>query len=171
MKLEHLKPWTRPSHYIGAEWLDYYSAGIGQSRDSYALERSNFTCMLKSLGGESETVIVIRESHWAVGWVEWIAIHESDRAALETADRLKGDLEDYPVLSEEHLSDLEWSTAADYWDSLSPREKVQMALDERKRYHWLTAEPVWQFGRWDYAALANSGSTIAESLSESLRSC
>lgn len=36
------------------------------------------TCMLRELGGESETVRVVRESHWAVGWVEWIAIHESD---------------------------------------------------------------------------------------------
>ena len=70
-------------HYAGAEWTQYYSSGVGQSRDSSALERSNFVCMLKALGGESDTVIMVREGHWAVGWIEWIAIHETDARALE----------------------------------------------------------------------------------------
>ena len=69
-----------------AEWHSYYSAGVGQSRDSDCLEQSNFAAMLASLGGESETVLVVRESHWAVGWVEWIAIHEADEKALAIAD-------------------------------------------------------------------------------------
>ena len=49
---ENLKRWTRPSCYMGAEWPDYFSSGVGQSRDSDALERSNFDAMLKALGGE-----------------------------------------------------------------------------------------------------------------------
>ena len=83
---EHLKRWTLPDNYFGAEWPDYFSSGVGQSRDSVALERSNFECTLKALGGESETVIVVRESHWSIGWVEWIAIHQDDSAALRIAD-------------------------------------------------------------------------------------
>ena len=43
--------------------------------------------MLEALRGESETVIVVRESHWAVGWVEWIKIHELDTTALAIADK------------------------------------------------------------------------------------
>lgn len=74
--------------------------------------------MLKALGGETETVIVIRESHWAVGWVEWIAIHATDDKALEIADRLKDKLENYyPVLNEEHFSDLETEEANEVWSS------------------------------------------------------
>ena len=57
-----------------------------RARDSDCLKQSNFAVMLRELGGESETVIVVRESHWAVGWVEWIAIHELDAAALQIAD-------------------------------------------------------------------------------------
>src|SRR5260370_30310285 len=83
---EHLKRWTLHDNYFGAEWPDYFSSGVGQSRDSVALERSNFECTLKALGGESETVIVVRESHWSIGWVEWIAIHQDDSAALRIAD-------------------------------------------------------------------------------------
>ena len=69
---KHLERWSMPPSYFGASWADYYSAGVGQSRDSDCLEQSNFALMLEALRGESETVIVVRESHWAVGWVEWI---------------------------------------------------------------------------------------------------
>ena len=81
---KHLKRWTMPNSYFGAVWPNYY-VFLGQHRDSDALTRSNFTCGLKALGGESETVEVVRESHWAVGWVEWIAIHQDDAAALVDA--------------------------------------------------------------------------------------
>jgi hypothetical protein len=169
MTYDNLRRWTMPDHYFGATWPDYYSAGVGQSRDSDALERSNFACMLRELGGESETVIVVEESHWAVGWVQWIALHETDAAALAVADRIKGKLEDYPVVDEEHFSDLEWNEAADFWDSLTPRGKVQEAMHVRESYPWLANEPVWHLGRLDYAELANYGSTISEALCERIR--
>lgn len=60
--------------------------------------------MLEALGGETETVIVVRESHWAVGGVEWIAIHEADAMALAKADEQCERLADYPVLNEEDWS-------------------------------------------------------------------
>lgn len=111
----NLTRWTRPDSYAGAEWPEYYSSGVGRSRDSDALERSNFECMLNALGGESDTVLVIHEGHWAVGWVEWIAIHETDAKALEIADGIKAALEDYPVIDEAHWSDLETEEANEVW--------------------------------------------------------
>ncbi len=119
-----LHRWEMPSHYFGAEWPEYYSSGIGQHRDSDALTRSNFRCMLKALGGESDTVHVVRESHWAVGWVEWIAIHESDDAALRTADEIADKLEAYPVVDEDDWSMLEYDEACDYWECMSVRERA-----------------------------------------------
>jgi len=164
---QHLKLWTMPDHYFGEVWPATYRAGVGQSRDSDTLERSNFACMLKALGGESETVHVVRESHWAVGWVEWIAIHQDDDKALRIADKIIAALEDYPVVDEDDWSELEWNEAADFWDSLSPREKVRMAMDERQRYHWLLTEPVWYFGRRSYGDLPDN--TIGRALEETLR--
>lgn len=163
----NLRKWTKPTCYAGASWPDYYSSGVGQSRDSDSLEQSNFTCMCEALGGESETVIVVRESHWAVGWVEWIAIHESDAKALQIADEVQKRLEDYPVINEDHWSELEWNESADYWDGLSPREKVRMAMGVRSKYHWLSKEPVWHFGRLSYGDLPDT--TIGRALEESLR--
>ena len=113
--LRYLKRWRLPAHYFGETWPDYYSAGVGQSRDSDCLEQSNFAVMLERLGGESETVIVVRESHWAVGWVEWIAIHEGDQRALQIADELQAKLQSYPVLDEDDFCQRGNDAAGEVW--------------------------------------------------------
>ena len=124
----YLKRWSLPDSYAGAEWPDWYVV-IGQHRDSDALTRSNFICMLKALGGESETVKIIRESHWAVGWVEWIGVHKDDHKALEIADDITHRLEGYPVVDEDHWSELEWNEAHDYLESMTLAERVRWCQD------------------------------------------
>lgn len=137
----NLKRWTHPDHYFGESWPNHYSAGVGQSRDSDALERSNFACMLRELGGESDIVTVVRESHWAVGWVEWIAIEadgtaESDKA-LETADEIKGALDDYPVVDESHWCEIEQQDADETWaNCYSPLERVRYIRDNRSQFEF-----------------------------------
>jgi hypothetical protein len=111
----HLVKWTRPANYGGADWPDYYSFGFGRSRDSDALERSNFRCALAAVGGESKTVAVVRESHWAVGWVEWIAIHESDAETLRAADAVRARYADYPVIDEDDFAREEMTEANEIW--------------------------------------------------------
>ena len=70
-------------------------------------------------------MIVVHEGHWAVGWVEWIAIHESDAKALAAADEIASALEDYPVIDESHWSELEFNEACDYWESMGVRSRVE----------------------------------------------
>lgn len=123
---EYLAKWTTPKNYFGEEWREYYSAGVGQSRDSDCLEQSNFSAMLRDLGGESETVIVVRENHWAVGWVEWIAIHETDAPALAVAAENVSRLRDYPILDEDDYSEREWQEAERVWaDCYRPHERAE----------------------------------------------
>lgn len=126
--LRALKRWEMPDSYFGAEWPEYF-VFIGQSRESSALERSNFECSLRALGGESDSVLVIRERHWAVGWVEWIAVHESNVEAILAADEMACALADYPVLDESHFSELEWAEAEQYWESLRLRERVELCAE------------------------------------------
>jgi hypothetical protein len=129
---KRLERWTMPKDYFGAEWPEYYSSGVGRSRDSDCLEESNFDAMLAELGGESETVQVVRESHWAVGWVEWIAIHESDEKALRAADGLLKSLEDYPVLDEEDHSRRGWEECERVWsDCYTVSERVKYLRKNR----------------------------------------
>lgn len=125
---QNLKLWTMPQHYAGEVWPGYY-VFLSQNRDSDSLTRSNFTCGLKALGGESDTVQVVREGHWAVGWVEWIAIHQDDEQALQAADEIAAGLENYPVVNEDHWSELEWEEAQDYWASMSLRDRAKLCAE------------------------------------------
>lgn len=129
-EIELLNRWKRPDNYAGADWPGWF-VFLGRHRDSDALTRSNFECGLARLGGESETVQIVRERHWAVGWVEWIAIHESAAAKLKTAENILRRLKAYPVLDEDHFSDLEWREADEQWQRLSVRERVDLCREAR----------------------------------------
>lgn len=122
---KHLRKWTKPDHYAGASWPEYY-VFLGQHRDSDLLTQSNFDIARQRLGGESETVVVVCETHWAVGWVEWIGIHESDAAALEAADDMAAALEDYPVLNEDDWSEREWNAAHDWWRDMGLQARIEV---------------------------------------------
>lgn len=122
---ENLKRWTLPDSYCGEHWDEYF-VFLGQHRESDSLSRSNYQRGLELIGGESETVLTIRERHWAVGWVEWIAIHESDEEALKKADAIAGRLEAYPVVDEDHWTALEWEEAQSYWEGCSLRERLSL---------------------------------------------
>jgi hypothetical protein len=124
-----MKLWTRPDSYFGAEWPEYYVA-YGHHRDSDVLSESNFYSLLRRLGGESETVLVIRESHWAVGWVEWIGIHQSDEAAVRIATECLEKLGDYPILDEADFSEREDEQCDQTWrECYRPKERAQYLRD------------------------------------------
>lgn len=111
MKLEL---WTRPANYLGQTWEGYY-VFLSQTRDSDALTRSNFECALKELGGVNDyAVVVTYERHWACGWLETILIHKTNTQALKIADDILWSLADYPVLDEEHYSELEYEENHEY---------------------------------------------------------
>lgn len=111
---EHLKLWTMPDSYFGPEHPSSY-VFLRHNRDSDDLTESNFMCGLKAIGGESPTVQIVRETHWAVGWVEWIAISSSDNKSLQLADGVLSELDDYIVLDESDFSDREDEHAQDIW--------------------------------------------------------
>jgi hypothetical protein len=113
----HLQRWHRPDSYIG-EQFDEYFVVIGRSRDSNLVSQSNFASALKMLGGESDTVIVHRASHWLNGWVEIILVHESDVAHLAIGDTIRNSLVEYPVLDDDDLDARETAAAADVMNDI-----------------------------------------------------
>jgi len=151
---EHLTRWSLPSHYAGAHWEDYFQSGCGRSRESCAGERANFDAMLKALGGEQShptledpnddcpgaalsLVKIVRENHWAVGWVEWIAIHETAEEQLRIADKIAGRLEDYSVIDEELLFRYEDEEAQQVWrDCYRPAERLEYIREHRSQFEF-----------------------------------
>ena len=83
---------------------DWLVLTVTRTRDSEALEQSNFRTALEILGGESDTCEVHRFGHWGPGWFEIILLHP-DRA--QEADEIEGALAHYPILSDDDHSELE----------------------------------------------------------------
>ena len=131
---ENLKRWTRPECFI--KWADHWAytsecfVFLGRHRGSDLLTEVNFRVALDALGGKSDTVQVIREGCSLVGWIEWIAIHESDPEALREADEIVEYLADAcPVLDDEALSDAEFEAAYEYWGNEPVSGRIELCRD------------------------------------------
>ena len=121
-----MEKWQKAKNYIGKEYFDYY-VSLGQSRDSNILDRSNFDNALEELGGETDTVVIVRDKHWAVGWIEWIAIHETDNKAISIGVDIEKRLVDYPVLNEKEYSDREHDAIIDTWlNTYSLQDRINL---------------------------------------------
>lgn len=118
----------QPSAYWGdhGAWL----AVLGQSRDSAALEKSNFRVACKMLAEvDDDCYHVDSENHWAVGWVETLLVDPSNAAAVAVAEDIQRALADYPVLDDSDYSELETEECDENWDNWARRD----AEDELRR--------------------------------------
>jgi hypothetical protein len=112
MKLEK---WKRPDNYIGETYYEYF-VGCSKTRDSDNIEKTNFDACLSMLGGESDTVIVVRANHWLVGWVETVMVHEKDNDKLKILLDTAESLESYGILDDEAYSQAEYDDACERYD-------------------------------------------------------
>ncbi len=153
--MRFLKRWARPNSYTGKSWPDWY-VGYGRHRDSGCLSDVNFEVFLEEVRAASnkqtvyepdmgteyranvgwvdrveeiDTVYVVHESHWLVGWVEWIAIHESDTGAIGKAEELLRQLDAYPVLDEYGWSERETEEIDKFWREISLKQRVEWCKD------------------------------------------
>jgi hypothetical protein len=121
---------------------------VGVHRDSDCLARSNWAAAIERLtvdvGPETPydedpgydrddpgTWEVVRFGHWAVGWVDEIAYRIAGPAAHLILDMAEA-LEDYPVLDEMALSELEYSECLEYLES-----EVPAGIDAHDVWRWL----------------------------------
>ena len=87
---------------------DWYVVPVTQNRDSPAYEVSNFRVALRMLGGEAEgEVEVHRFGHWACGWFEILLVSPSAVKAEQSACEIERKLENYPLLDEDDVAELE----------------------------------------------------------------
>ena len=113
---------TEPNFYMSsgmedelADKWDWIILPTARNRDSDLLSESNFTVALQMLSGEGDKVEVHRFGHWACGYYEIIAVHP-DLARI--AEEIEAALDGYPILDDEHFSELEHETAYGDWGSI-----------------------------------------------------
>lgn len=115
-KWAYLETWELPRNYTG-QMFDGYIELVGQSRDSDALDRSNYESIAKdakaalgSLPDFDDNTPMLQSasaSHWAVGWVETVYVHWSRVECLNFAADVLAKLAAYPIYDESHCSQLE----------------------------------------------------------------
>ena len=134
LEVSTLPMWTLPHCYAGTKW-DGWVVFLTRNRDSGLLENCNFDAAMRALAPLREgvpevdgfsTIEAVRESHWACGWVEWIAIHPSNTKALALAEMFDAKLEDYPVLDEDAFGEAELDAAHNLWRTMSLRERLDL---------------------------------------------
>lgn len=132
------------SAYFGesGDWLIACSI----HRDSDCLSRSNFEVMQSTLNalpsvknweGENHPVSVERFSHWAVGWIDYLAIHPNCAEAIAEAEKMRARIEDYPVLDETHFSNMEMEEANQVWrDCYSAKERIAYIREHGSQFEF-----------------------------------
>ena len=92
---KHLHRWSRAPNYVGEDWSDWYIAPRTTHRDADDAKIFAFNRQLRAIPRAlfdtpdgSSSPCIVTDSHWAVGWVRWYAIHKDDAVALRKADAM-----------------------------------------------------------------------------------
>lgn len=163
LELKHLKPYVMPKNYFGETYEEYY-VFLGQNRDSDSITRSNFEVARERLEGiETENNdeygwIISRQSHWACGWLEIIYIHQRAKHELiQAAEEMLEDLKNYPVLNDDHWSELQYDERNEYWKYLSIKHRVEYIQEYNERETGKYAQPISIFAARHNYVPSNSG--------------
>lgn len=90
----------------------------GQHRESDSLTRPNFAVTLERLAAidpAGDGYTVERFSCSLVGWRDHLLVSPRCKPLLREAVRIDRELAAYPVLSDDHWSELEWDEASEWW--------------------------------------------------------
>jgi hypothetical protein len=112
--------------YFG-EHGDWYMVA-GQHRESDSLTRSNFTVLverLEKVDPKGEGFTVERFSCSLVGWRDHLLVALTARQCLRVAVAAARALESYPVLDEDHWSNLELEEASEWWEQESDSFRLE----------------------------------------------
>ena len=145
------------------DWLENYLGKLPEkdllvvmtrNRDSETLTQSNWICALEELGGEGDNVEIHRFGHWACGWWEALCVLKgSDKERIGSI--MVESLESYPVLNEEHFSEMEteeanrtWKDCYDDAERLAYLRENRGEIDMRDSFACLLACARGEFAPW-----------------------
>lgn len=156
---ENLTRWTLPRYYAGATWEGYFVAPVSRNRDSDILTESNFDQQWEALSAHSADVPgvdesspqIVREGHWLCGWVEWVAIHESNESALRAADKIAERIDRYPILNEDDFSRREDESAQKVWaECYNMKERIAYLRRHRNQFEFYSFADLLAVARGRY---------------------
>jgi hypothetical protein len=124
---QYLKKWTEAPNYLGMDLTDYYVVGV-ESEQSDSVDMSNYRVWHRLFPDLEEF------SFGGFMKFKALMIHKVS-LLLEAIDEKKKSLEDYPILDEEDLSELEFEQWSEYWSNwgyIDCFEELLKAIPELK---------------------------------------
>jgi hypothetical protein len=129
-KWDHPTSWDSSANFVGEKPKGY--ALYSRNRESSILETINFEEFLRRLGGESESVTIVRHRHWACGWIEYLMLKEdAPHTLIETAIEITKSLDAYAILNEELYTEAQLDSMRKHWDNLSMKDRIDYCKDAR----------------------------------------
>jgi hypothetical protein len=142
--------WHKEPNYIGPQWHHYAVVAV-RHRDSDLLERHNFDTASTYLNRfkdrpatdytqsayeaedreELKACLVVRNAHWAVGWIEFLMVDAHDYDATIAGATIVEDRDDYPILDEDGYIEEEDKAIAEAWSDLSDSERERLLYKAR----------------------------------------
>ena len=131
---QYLKKWTEAPNYLGMDLTDYYVVAV-ESEQSDSIDMSNYRVWHRLFPDLEEFKFG--------GFMKFKAlmIHK-DSLLIEAIDEKKESLEDYSILDEQDLSDLEYEQWYEYWSNcgyIDCFEELLKAIPELKDDERLTS--------------------------------
>ena len=128
--------WDSRANYMGDIPADEWLTVLSRNRDSDDLSESNWETAIQMLGGESDNVSIFRFGHWACGWIEYLAV-KADSPQATAAQKIRDDLDAYPVLDEDDWSRREQETADSLWrDCYRPKDRIEYIRKHRDQFEF-----------------------------------
>lgn len=132
---------------------DWLVAPVSQTRDSGPLDRSNFECFLKAMGGETEDVQICRFGHWGPGWFEIVLINPAKPELVKLAEDMENSLADYPVLDDMDFSQKETDEANEVWrNCYRPKDRLEYIRKHRSQFEFHDLRDILGCVRGEYFA-------------------
>ena len=124
---QHLKKWIEAPNYLGMDLTDYYVVAV-ESEQSNSVDMSNYRVWHR--------LFPDLEEHSFGGFMKFKALMvHKDSLLLEAIDEKKKSLQDYSILDEQDLSDLEYEQWNEYWSNcgyIECFEELLIAIPELK---------------------------------------
>lgn len=117
--------WVRPDNYVGKNW-NGWAVIVGRHRDSDLLSNHNYESIMEVLhcsAIDDDAWQVISVNHWAVGWIESIAVKVDNEYAACMAAQIFQQLQSYPIWDEDGYLQAEEQAVADLWSNLSVTQR------------------------------------------------
>tara|TARA_Y100001938_G_scaffold5948_1_gene7433 strand:+ start:384 stop:1229 length:846 start_codon:yes stop_codon:yes gene_type:complete len=112
---------------------DWLVSSIQLNRDSGLIEKSNFETYIKGLTDiepEGDHWQIHRFGHWACGWFEVVILNPIDSLVLDQALQDQLSLTDYPILNEDHFSNMQLESFNDWVSDIGLNEVYNKIDDD-----------------------------------------